>query len=142
MVKKTSTPWLKIKAEYLQGVSPKELAQNYNITAKQIHNKANRDKWTAERESIEEKTREDVKEKIKDLTNLALEALVEVINDPECENRDKVSASKAILDISGLKSSKQEITGKDGEPLAVKKIFITPEDLKEVDKHIDSLING
>lgn len=142
MVKKTFTPWLKIKAEYLQGVTPKELAIKYKLKAKQISDKANDEQWVSEKAKISENVRNDVKEKIKDLTNLALEALVEVINDPECENRDKVSASKAILDISGLKSLKQEITGKDGEPLAVKKIFITQEDIKEVDKHIDSLING
>lgn len=142
MVKKKTTPWLKIKAEYLQGATPKELAAKYKLIAICFIMNLFCGKWVNEKERLEEKTRENLKEKIKDLTNLALEALVQVIKDPECENRDKVSASKAILDISGLKSSKQEITGKDGEPLAVKKIFITPEEIKETDKHIENMING
>lgn len=114
MAKKVKTiPWVKIKAEYLQGVTPKELAIKYKITAKQVTNKANRDKWAKEKERIQDKARENVQEKIKDLTNLALEALVEVINDIECENRDKISAAKAILDISGLKSLRQDLNIKD-----------------------------
>jgi replicative superfamily II helicase len=106
--------WNKIKADYLNGVTPKELANKYKITAKQIHDKASRDNWVAEKASISEKTRETVQERIKELTNLALETLCKVINDPESDNKDKVSASRAILDVSGLKSLKQEVTGVSG----------------------------
>jgi adenylate cyclase len=106
--------WNKIKVDYLNGVTPKELANKYKITAKQIHDKASRDNWVAEKASICEKTRETVQERIKELTNLALETLCKVINDPESDNKDKVSASRAILDVSGLKSLKQEVTGVSG----------------------------
>ena len=106
--------WNKIKADYLNGVTPKKLANKYKITAKQIHDKASRDNWVAEKASISEKTRETVQERIKELTNLALETLCKVINDPESDNKDKVSASRAILDVSGLKSLKQEVTGVSG----------------------------
>lgn len=34
------TPWNKIKKEYLEGVTPKELALKYKIKAKTIINKA------------------------------------------------------------------------------------------------------
>jgi hypothetical protein len=65
----------------------------------------------SKRNRISEKIVENVEEKITSLTNLALETLREVINDPETKAVDKVSASRAILDISGLKSLKQEISG-------------------------------
>ena len=114
-----TTPWNKIKAEYLQGVTPKELAQKYHLKAKQISDKANEEKWVAEKAKISENLRIDVQERIKDLTNQALEALCDVINDPECKNADKVSAARAILDVSGLKSLKQDITGIDGVSVVI-----------------------
>lgn len=105
------TPWTKIKVEYLQGITPKDLAKKYKLTAKQISDKANKDKWTAEKAKICENIRETIQDKIKDLSNNALEVLNEVMNDPEAKDADKVSAAKAILDVSGLKTQKQEITG-------------------------------
>ena len=106
-----TTPWNKIKADYLNGVTPKELASKYKITAKSIHEKASKENWVDEKASISKNLQEDVQERIKELTNLALETLREVINDPESKSQDKVSASRAILDVSGLKSLKQEVSG-------------------------------
>lgn len=124
-----TTPWNKIKAEYLQGVTPKELAQKYHLKAKQISDKANEEKWVAEKAKISENLRIDVQERIKDLTNQALEALCNVINDPECKNADKVSAARAILDVSGLKSLKQDITGIDGVSVVINREAVQVESL-------------
>lgn len=121
------TPWNKIKADYLNGVTPKELAEKYKITAKQIHDKAFRDSWVAEKTSISEKTRESVQNRIKELTDLALETLCNVINDPESDNKDKVSASKAILDVSGLKSLKQEVSGISGVSVVINREAVNVE---------------
>jgi uncharacterized protein YjcR len=108
------TAWNKIKADYLNGVTPKELASKYKITAKQIHEKASKEHWVDEKASICKNLQEDVQERIKELTNLALETLCEVIKADDSKYQDKVSASKAILDVSGLKSLKQEVTGVSG----------------------------
>ena len=118
MVKK-STPWNKIKAEYLEGVTPKDLAAKYKITAKSIHEKASKEGWVNERASIVKNLQEDIQERIKQMTNVALEALYEVINDPYCKNTDKVSAARAILDVSGLKSIKQEVSGVEGVSVVI-----------------------
>ena len=107
-----TTPWNKIKKEYLEGVSPKDLASKYGIAAKSIHEKASKEHWVDEKASICKNVQEDVQEQIKELTNLALQALRSVINDPECKHADKVSASRAILDISGLKTQKHEVENK------------------------------
>ena len=106
-----TTPWNKIKKEYLDGVAPKELAIKYKIPAKSIHEKSSKENWTEEKASISKNLQVDVQEKIKELTNLALDTLKNVINDPEAKHTDKVSASKALLDVSGLKSVKQEVSG-------------------------------
>lgn len=105
-----TTPWTKIKAEYLQGVTPQMLAKKYKLTAKQVSNKAYAENWADENKKIQENLRQNVQDKIQALSNNALEVLSEVMNDPETENKDKVSAARAILDVSGLKSVKQEVT--------------------------------
>lgn len=104
-----TTPWNKIKKEYLSGVAPKELAIKYQIPAKSIHEKSSKENWTEEKASISKNLQVDVQERIKNLTNLALQALENVINDPECKHTDKVAASRALLDVSGLKTQKHEL---------------------------------
>ena len=107
-----TTPWNKIKADYLNGITPKELASKYKVTAKQIHEKASKENWTAEKARICKNLQENVQERIKALTNLALDTLCEVIKADDSKYQDKVSASKAILDISGLKTQKHEVENK------------------------------
>lgn len=114
-----ATPWNKIKADYLNGVAPKELAEKYKIPAKSIHEKASKESWVDEKASISKNLQEDVQTKIKELSNLALDTLKEVINSPESDNKDKVSAARAILDVSGLKSLKQEVSGINGVSVVV-----------------------
>jgi uncharacterized protein YjcR len=114
-----TTPWNKIKKEYLAGVAPKELAIKYKIPAKSIHEKSSKENWTEEKASISKNLQVDVQEKIKELTNLALDTLKNVINDPEAKHTDKVSASKALLDVSGLKSVKQEVSGIQGTSVVI-----------------------
>lgn len=56
---------------------------------------------------------------------------------------DKCTGAIFALKNLGWKDvSQKELTGKDGEPLAVKKIFITEKDKKEVKKHIQDVIDG
>lgn len=104
-----TTPWNKIKKEYLDGVPVKEIAEKYKIKPRAISDKAYDEDWKEEKERIAENVRDDVQKQIKELTNLALQALKSVINDPECKHADKVSASRALLDVSGLKTQKHEL---------------------------------
>ena len=114
-----TTPWNKIKKEYLDGVTPKELAVKYKIKARSISDKAYEEDWKEEKTRISENVRDDVQSRIKELTNLALDTLRNVIYDPEAKPSDKVSASKALLDVSGLKSVKQEVTGIQGTSVVI-----------------------
>lgn len=114
-----TTPWNKIKKEYLDGVAPKELAVKYKIKARSISDKAYEEDWKEEKTRISENVRDDVQSRIKELTNLALDTLKDVINDPEAKPSDKVSASKALLDVSGLKSVKQEVSGIQGTSVVI-----------------------
>ena len=104
-----TTPWTKIKAEYLQGATPKELAKKYKLTPQQVSNKVKREKWKLKKDQISHKTAENIQTKIESLSNNALDVLCDIMNHPDSEDKDKVSAARAILDVSGLKSVKQEI---------------------------------
>ena len=114
-----ATPWNKIKADYLNGVTPKELAEKHKVEIEKLYKKIENDKWAVELREIKGKIGNDVQERIKELTNLALETLCEVIKAGDSKYQDKVSASKAILDVSGLKSLKQEVTGIDGVSVVI-----------------------
>lgn len=132
--------WVKIKSEYLQGVTPKELGEKYGLTAKQISDKANKEKWVAEKAKLCEKVRENTQERIERITNIALRRLEDVLLNDEVRPSDLVNAIGKAFDVSGLKSSKQEITGKDGTAL-IQKVYITEQEKELTNKHIDRVIN-
>ena len=137
-----TTPWIKIKAEYLQGVTPKELAEKYNLTAKQISDKANEEKWVAQKAEISENVRDKVQIKIDNLTSLALKRLEEVLKDKKTKTNDLVAAIGKAIDISGLKMSKREITGKNGAPLTVQKEYILPAEVEQFKEHYKQSVGG
>lgn len=136
------TPWLEIKAAYLKGVQPKELAIKYKLKAKTISDKANKENWVDEKAKICEKVREKTQDKIDRITDIALRRLEDVLCAEDVRTSDLVSAIGKAFDISGLKLSKQEITGKDGAAFAVQKVYVTPQMQKEAEAFTKELLNG
>lgn len=128
-------PWNEVKADYLAGITPRELAKKYKIKAKTISDKANEEFWVGEKSKISEKIRKKTALKILKLTDSALLNLEKILNDDFAKYSDKIQAAKAVLDVSGLKTQKQEITGKDGEPLGVVREYILPEEVKTFEQH-------
>lgn len=131
------TPWNKIKKEYLEGAKPRDLALKYKVKAKTISNTANKEKWTIEKGKISENLSKKIEDRIEGLTNKAFNALEQVLDDKNAEYKDKVSAAKAIIDVSGLKKDKKELTG----DLNVQKVFVTPEMHQATLEHIKQVIN-
>ena len=107
-----TTPWNKIKADYLQGVTPKELAVKYKVKARSISDKAYKENWGVEKSIISENLREKTEDKIERITNIALKRLEDVLTNEEVKTNDLVSAIGKALDISGLKSQKHEVENK------------------------------
>ena len=105
-----TTPWNKIKAEYLQGVPPRELADKYKISANTIHNKFSLDGTTKKAREIQSNLQEEIKDKIEHAASLAIKRLTEMLESAETKDADLVAATRAILDVSGLKSQKLETT--------------------------------
>lgn len=118
--------WQEIKAEYLRGVAPREIAQKYGIRVKGLHEKASKEGWTKEKESlaknIQEKVQRTIEDKITSLTDKALVVLEDILTDSEIKPEVKVQAVGKVLDISGLKFEKKELTtGSDLTIQVVKK---------------------
>ena len=107
------TDWAKIQIEYEQGAKPKELAEKYNMTPKQISNRANRYGWVEKKVEISEKnvekSRKRYDEEIDKLLSKSFVVLNEIINDDEAKYSDKINAVKCVIDISGLKKDNQEL---------------------------------
>jgi hypothetical protein len=140
MTKKKPIPWLEIKTEYLKGCSPKELAEKYEVDIKKLYKKIENDKWAPELSEIKGNIGSEVKEQISCITKLALSRLKDVLSDDDIRTSDLVQAIGKALDVSGLKSSKQEITGKDGSAL-IQKVYVSEKETEFTDNHIDSVIN-
>lgn len=101
--------WNNIKKDYLEGIAPKELAAKYEVDIDKLYKKIENDKWAAELREIKGNIGNLVQEKIERITTLALRRLEGVLNDENIKTNDLVSAIGKALDISGLKSFKQEI---------------------------------
>lgn len=128
-------PWLEIKTEFMKQIPPRDLAIKYKIPAQVISRKATKEKWVEERARMSENVRESIEQNIKDGAEESITYLRSVVKDENIEPKDRISAAKGLLDVSGLKSSKTELTGKDGAPLAVQKEYILPEEIKEFEEH-------
>lgn len=136
------TPWLEIKTAFLKGVTAKELAVKYKIKARSITDKAYEERWNDEKTIISENIRDKVTKRVDHITDLALQRLEGVLLDEDIKTSDLVQAIGKAFDISGLKSSKQELTGKDGAPLSVQKVFVTSEMRQEAENFTKELLNG
>lgn len=134
------TPWLEIKTAFLKGVTAKELAVKYKIKARSITDKAYEERWNDEKTIISENIRDRVTKRVDHITDVALQRLEGVLLDEDIKTSDLVQAIGKAFDISGLKSSKQKLTGKDGSAL-IQKVFVTAQEKQEADKHIDSVID-
>ncbi len=134
------TPWVQIKSEYLLGVTPKELAKKYGLDSKTIHEKASKENWTEEKARICKNLQVHTQEQVQRITLLALKRLEDVLTEDMVKTSDLVNAIGKALDISGLKTSKQELTGKDGSAL-IQKVYVSAKDIQNTDEHIDGVIN-
>jgi len=70
--KKSKPPnWVDIKARYLKGEKPKDIAPDFGLTAKQISEKANYEGWVQKKARISEKVEEKTENAILSLKDLA-----------------------------------------------------------------------
>lgn len=124
------TPWNKIKKLYLEGVSPKELEALYGYPAKDIGDKASKEGWAAKKREIAGKIEQTVQQRIEGLTSKALNALEDVL-DTSDDDKDKIAAARAVIDISGLKAVKNIVSADAGFSLFIEKAKAKAEKLEK-----------
>lgn len=71
-MKKPPPDWNKIQARYLAHEPPVDILKDYDVTAKQISNKAYQEGWTEKRQQIKEKISELVENDLKDLCDITI----------------------------------------------------------------------
>lgn len=98
--------WAKIEAEYLEGESTSVLAERHKVNINTLESRITNHKWKRKLAEISGKVLDEVQEKIKGITDTAINVLDGILKDGEAKHPDKIAAARAILDISGLKSSK------------------------------------
>jgi len=95
--------WKLIKKLFLSGKSPKEIGEIHDINPQLISNRASKEKWILLRESRNEDLAAKYKDEIEELVDLANIEVRRIISDPQCRDVDKLTASKLIYDMAGLK---------------------------------------
>lgn len=136
------TPWIQIKSEYLLGVAPKEIAEKYGIEAKAIHEKASKENWPDEKARISKNLQVSTQDQIQRITLLALRRLEDILTEDMIKTSDLVNAIGKAFDISGLKTENKNIKGDAKNPVMVQKVFVTPDEYNEVQKHIEDFISN
>lgn len=132
---KKDYPWTLIKADYLAGVEPQAIANKYNMEdIRTLYWTIDNRGWKEEKTKINEKTLFEVEEKVKKGYAESVDYMREVVNNKEEDTKNRLVAAKALMD-AVTKTSKIEITGKDGAPLTVQKEYILPDEVKEFEKH-------
>ena len=97
----------RIKQKYLSGEKPTDIIQNYldtEITLNTIYNWIRNEKWNTQKQSIKPAIEKAVDKEISRLTGVAMDKLEYILKNSKTES-SLIAAARAILDISGLKTS-------------------------------------
>lgn len=150
-LQRSKTNWDDVHTDFLNGMSLKEISVKYNHSFLYIKNVVSEKGWLQEKKNIESLLSEKITNKIIDskldiiekrnkqieaLVDLSLEKLTDILNDESTSTKDMLTAIGKVLDISGLKIINQNSN------ITEKKIFITTEDVKKTDEHIDQVIDA
>lgn len=134
--------WTAIQIKYEQGVKPKELAKEYDMTAKQISDKATKSKWQRPRVLQSQKvakSRKNYEAIIDRITKKALNVVEEVLEDEEAKKSDKLKAADLAFKVGGLNEQNVNVNGNVSE-IQFKKI--TKEELVEAMTFTNNFLNG
>lgn len=72
MVQKKPINWVAIKKRYLQGEPPVKIAEDYETDAKAIRNKAYRERWISQKETIQDNIVSEVEDDLKALCSATI----------------------------------------------------------------------
>ena len=106
--KPKTTPWNKIKAEYLAGATPKSLAEKYGLSAKTISVKASNNKWTSKLIEINENLEDRVRKELELITELGIARLKGLLRSETIRDSELISAIRLGFDTTLLNKNKEK----------------------------------
>ena len=122
--KPKTTPWNKIKAEYLAGATPKSLSIKYEITAKSITEKFSRESLSNKKQEIAIRTLEKVSETI--------------INAEVTRTQKQLELADAVRELI-RKELLKGISNPDFNPSSLKALTSSLLDLQKVERTAEGL---
>ena len=88
--RKKKANWEAIRALYLQGVTPTEISNDYDVTSKQVRDRCYREKWKLTRATISDKIASDVHDELKSLSTITIRVHMRFMQQLE-EQMDKIT---------------------------------------------------
>lgn len=126
MNNKIVTPWVKIKAEYLAGATPKELSLKYRISANAISNKFSLNGTTKKVKEIQSNLGDVMQVELDEITIQGIKRLKELLTSQEIKPSELISAIRLGFELTILSKNKLEANSKP-QPL-------TPEQRKQISR--------
>lgn len=103
-----TTPWNKIKAEYLAGATPKSLAEKYGIDINLIYNKIKGGKWTPKKSEIIQNLEDRVQKELELITELGIARLKGLLMKETIRDSELISAIRLGFDTTLLNKNKEK----------------------------------
>lgn len=119
-MKSKTTPWNKIKVEYLEGATPKELGLKYQIKPKVISDRFSGMGVVEEKRIISKEIQENVKVTLEGISTLSIKRLKELLNRDDIKPNELIAAIRLGFDITLLNKNKAD----DEEGMDTQKAFI------------------
>lgn len=104
---KANIDWNKIKALYLKGNKPKDIAEQFGIKAKAISDKATSEKWTRKKSQISAKIESTIETDLKEISELCTKELKELLK-KDLKPSEKIQAIRLGYDITLLNKNAPE----------------------------------
>lgn len=139
-----------IQIDYQRNLQPREIAEKYGYTAKQVTDLAYRYNWSRERKEKNSTKLDKIRQRLESADEaeiakikadgrlIALNTLVEVMSDETAKNSDRVNAANGFLKVTGDLTQTQNIKGNIQQSTR----YVLPEEWEEVNKHIENFINN
>lgn len=102
-----TTPWNKIKTEYLEGATPKELGLKYRIKPKAISDRFSGMGIVEEKRIISKEIKTSVEDELKEISSLCTKWLKDLLRDKKLKPNEKIAAIKVGLELTILNKNKE-----------------------------------
>jgi len=102
-------PWVKIKADYLTGLTAVELSQKYDIRSKYLNEVISKRNWKDDKETICNNLKVLAEKHMETLNELAFKTLEETLRSSDEPTAIKLQAISRLFDVNGMKKESKDL---------------------------------